>query len=59
MKDDPDYKANKEAVLGTYEQVTGKAATALFEKGTTITPELRKQVVDMLAADYGVKLGEE
>lgn len=59
MQDDPDYHANKEAVLGTYGQVTGKAADALFEKGTKITPELRKQVVDMLAADYGVKLGEE
>ena len=42
----------------TYEQVTGKAADALFKKGTTISPELRKQVVDLLAADYGVKLGE-
>lgn len=58
MKQDPDYQANKTAVLGTYEQVTGKAAQALFNKGTTISPELRKQVVDMLSADYGVKLGE-
>jgi hypothetical protein len=59
MKADPDYAANKEAVLGTYQQVTGKLAQALFEKGTTIAPELRKQVAEMLAADYGVKLGEE
>ncbi len=59
MKADPDYTANKEAVLGTYEQVVGKAADALFKKGTVISPELRKQVVDMLSADYGVKLGEE
>jgi tripartite-type tricarboxylate transporter receptor subunit TctC len=58
MKSDPDYLAAKEAVLGTYEQVTGKAADSLFKKGTVISPELRKQVVDMLAADYGVKLGE-
>ncbi|MGO4916156.1 tripartite tricarboxylate transporter substrate-binding protein [Pseudogemmobacter sp. W21_MBD1_M6] len=58
MKADPDYQANKVAVLGTYEQVTGKAADALFAKGTRISPELRKLVVDMLAADYGVKLGE-
>ena len=58
MKLDPEYQANKESVLGTYEQVTGKAADALFRKGTTISPELRKQVVDLLAADYGVKLGE-
>ncbi|WP_102107959.1 Bug family tripartite tricarboxylate transporter substrate binding protein [Oceaniglobus roseus] len=59
MKADPEYQANKEAVLGTYEQVTGQAAQALFEKGTQITPELRKQVVDMLAADYGVQLGSD
>lgn len=59
MKADPDYAANKEAVLGTYEQVVGKPADALFKKGTVISPELRKQVVDMLAADYGVKLGAD
>jgi tripartite-type tricarboxylate transporter receptor subunit TctC len=58
MKKDPDYLAAKEAILGTYEQVTGKAADTLFKKGTVISPELRTQVVDMLAADYGVKLGE-
>jgi len=59
MKADPDYQAGAEAVLGSYEQVTGPLAQALFEKGTTIAPELRKQVTEMLAADYGVKLGEE
>lgn len=58
MKADPDYQASAEAVLGTYEQVTGPLAQALFEKGTTIAPELRQQVVDMLGAEYGVKLGE-
>lgn len=58
MKSDPDYLAAKEAVLGTYEQVTGKAADSLFKKGTVISEDLRNQVVDMLAADYGVKLGE-
>ncbi|MDP4032457.1 MAG: tripartite tricarboxylate transporter substrate-binding protein [Pseudorhodobacter sp.] len=58
MQTDPDYLANKEAVLGTYGQVTGKAADALYRKGTVISPKLRKQVVDMLTADYGVKLGE-
>ncbi len=59
MKQDPEYQANKEAILGTYEQVVGQSADALFQKGTKITPELRKQVVDMLAADYGVRLGED
>lgn len=59
MKADSDYIANAEPVLGSYGQVTGALAQALFERGTTISPELRKQVSDMLAADYGVKLGEE
>lgn len=59
MKADPEYQANKEAVLGAYEQVTGKAADSLFKKGTVISAELRKQVVDMLSADYGVKLGAD
>ena len=59
MKADPDYQANAEAVLGTYEQVTGPLAQALFEKGTTISPELRQRVSTMLGAEYGVKLGED
>lgn len=56
MKKDPDYLARKEEVLGTYEQVTGKAANALFDKATSIDAALRKNVVDMLAKEYGVKL---
>ena len=58
MKQDPEYQANKESVLGTYEQVTGAEAEALFKLGTTISDKNRKNVVDMLGADYGVKLGE-
>jgi tripartite-type tricarboxylate transporter receptor subunit TctC len=58
MKADPEYVEGVVSVLGGYGQVTGAAAQALFKKGTVIAPELRAQVVDMLAADYGVKLGE-
>lgn len=58
MKADSEYKKAKEPVLGTYEQVTGKAAASLFKKGTTIDPALRKHVVEMLEAEYGVKLAE-
>jgi len=58
MKADPEYVANAEEILGTYEQVTGELAQTLFELGTTISPELRTQVAGMLAADYGVRLGE-
>ena len=58
MKQDPKYLEDKEAVLGTYEQVSGKAAKALYDKGTTISDETRKTVVDMLASEYNVKLGD-
>ena len=58
MKADPEYVANATEILGTYEQVTGELAQTLFELGTTIAPELRTQVAGMLAADYGVRLGE-
>lgn len=59
MKADPEYQEAKEPVLGTYEQVTGQAAQTLFERGTTISPELRAQVVDMLASEYDVALGAD
>lgn len=58
MKSDPDYIANAEEILGSYEQVTGELAQTLFDLGTTIAPELRAQVAGMLASDYGVRLGE-
>lgn len=57
MQGDADYQAGIESVLGGYVQVTGALAKALYQRGTVIAPELRKQVVDMLAADYGVMLG--
>ena len=53
---DPEYLASKEAVLGTYEQVTDRAALALFKRGTTIAPEVRERVVEMLAQKYNVRI---
>ena len=58
MKADPDFVKDSAAAVGEHGHVTGAAADALFVKGTTIAPELRATVVEMLAADYGVKLGE-
>lgn len=58
MKADPEYLEAKDSVLGTYEQVTGAPAQTLFERGTTIAPELREQVVQTLKDDYGVHVGE-
>lgn len=59
MKDDPEYIANAEAILGSYGQVTGELAQTLFDLGTTISPDLRAQVAGMLTSEYGVRLGED
>jgi tripartite-type tricarboxylate transporter receptor subunit TctC len=59
MKEDPEYIANAEPVLGEYGQVTGAAADTLFQLGTTIDPEVRRTVVAMLSEEYGVVLGED
>jgi tripartite-type tricarboxylate transporter receptor subunit TctC len=59
MKSDPDYIANAEVVLGSYGQVTGQLAEALFETGTTIDPELRDRVINLLSEEYDVTVGTE
>jgi hypothetical protein len=38
--------------------VTDRAAEALFTAGTTIDPEVRAMVVDMLSSEYNVRLGD-
>ncbi len=55
---DPEYQETFEAALGSYEQVTDRAAEALFEAGTTINPEVRAMVVEMLTNEYNVRLGD-
>jgi tripartite-type tricarboxylate transporter receptor subunit TctC len=55
---DEEYQNTVEATLGTYEQVTDRAAEALFRAGTTISPEVRERVVNMLTEEYNVTLGE-
>ncbi len=56
--EDEEYQATYEAALGTYEQVTDRAAEALYAAGTTIDPEVRAMVVNMLTDEYNVTLGE-
>ena len=55
---DPEYQATYVEALGSYEQVTDAAAEALFRAGTTIDPEVRAMVVNMLSSEYNVRLGE-
>jgi tripartite-type tricarboxylate transporter receptor subunit TctC len=42
MFQDPEYQAQKDAVLGSYKQVTGEAATRLYNLSTKI-PDKRKE----------------
>jgi tripartite-type tricarboxylate transporter receptor subunit TctC len=56
--EDEDYQNTVEATLGTYAQVTDRAAEALFQAGTTISPEVRERTVKMLEEDYNARLGE-
>jgi tripartite-type tricarboxylate transporter receptor subunit TctC len=56
MKEDPEYLANKESVLGTYEQVTDKGAAALFELATEVAPEAKEWVRNWLTENFDVQL---
>jgi tripartite-type tricarboxylate transporter receptor subunit TctC len=55
MKLDPDYQAGKVEALGGYEQVTDKAAEALFRDGTTIDPKARDWVRALLEKEYNAR----
>jgi hypothetical protein len=55
MKLDPEYLAAKDEALGGYEQVTDKAAEALFKEGTTIDPKARDWVRALLEKEYNTR----
>jgi hypothetical protein len=56
MKHDPDYIARKEAALGTYEQVTGRAAQTMYELATNVPLEARTWVKEWLKREFRVNL---
>ena len=56
---DAEYQAEVSAVLGAYEQVTDRAAEALFLEGTTIDPTVRRRILDMLSNEYAVRLSDQ
>jgi len=56
MKEDPDYLAKKEAVLGVYEQVTDKEAETLYEVATNVPDESREWIRNWLKDKYDVEL---
>jgi len=57
MKRDPDYLDRKLAALGTYEQVTGRAAQTMYELATNVPLEARTWVKDWLRQKFRVNLG--
>jgi len=56
MKQDPDYRSRKLAVLGTYEQVTGPAAQRLYELATDVPQSARTWVRTWLRDEFRVNL---
>ncbi|MDO5656729.1 MAG: tricarboxylate transporter [Paracoccus sp. (in: a-proteobacteria)] len=55
---DPEYQASVSDVLGRYEQVSGDAALALYDMATRIDPGLRSYVLELLASEYAVRVGD-
>jgi len=56
MKTDPDYIARKLAALGTYDQVTGRAAQTMYELATNVPRSARDWVKDWLRREFRVNL---
>lgn len=54
MLADPEYIANKDKKIGTYDQVTGGAAELKFKAATQVPAEARKWVRDWLTKKYNV-----
>ena len=52
MRDDPDYKARRDDMIGEYEQVTDGEAETLYTQATTLSPEARDYVRSLLSKDY-------
>lgn len=57
--EDPEYQTKIGAVLGAYEQVTDRAAEALFVEGTTIDPMARQRILEMLSNEFAVRLSDQ
>jgi hypothetical protein len=51
---DPEYTKNKDKKIGTYLQVTGKAAEVKFKSATQVPPAAKKWVREWLVKKYNV-----
>ena len=52
---DPEYISTKDEKIGTYPQVTGKAAEMRFKAATSVSPSAKAWVRDWLTRKYDVK----
>jgi tripartite-type tricarboxylate transporter receptor subunit TctC len=55
MRNDPDYKAGVNKVLGGYEQAIDADAERVFQLGTNIDPSAREMVRSHLSTNHNVK----
>ncbi len=55
MKEDPQYQATKQDVIGDYEQVTGEEAERLYEVATNVPDEAREWVRNWLSEEHNVQ----
>lgn len=53
---DPELQAQKDAILGDYEQAVGDAADRLFEIATTISPGAKQWMLDYLRTEHDVEI---
>ncbi|MEO9337479.1 tripartite tricarboxylate transporter substrate-binding protein [Mesorhizobium sp. SB112] len=53
---DPDLQASKGEILGEYDQAVGDNVQGLYEVATTIAPEAREWVRELLTKEYNARL---
>lgn len=56
MQNDPEFLKQRDTVLGGYDQLTDEAGEVLYRQATTISPEARDWVKNLLAKEYNAQL---
>ncbi len=56
MMSDPEFVKQRDTVLGGYDQLTDEAGEVLYRQATTISPEARDWVKNLLTKEYNAQL---
>ncbi|MBL4629809.1 MAG: hypothetical protein JKY14_01125 [Paraglaciecola sp.] len=56
MLDDPEYIAQKDAILGSYTQVTGEAASHLYKLSTQVPKKRKEWMLNWLRSKYKLNI---